>query len=126
MIIEPYNHYEILCLGSDKKTYRWHISTLPTKRAWKLVNIDVKAGFMISGFHILHVSKVPPLLQLNEDLLKTSVTKPFSEDEFQEAIYGSSFEYGVSPSYHQSFSCQICGGIVASNICTSCMFDWDS
>ncbi|MBN8194199.1 cold shock domain-containing protein [Bacillus sp. NTK074B] len=49
-----------------------------------------------------------------------------TEDEFLDSVATSGTHYAATPSFSQSYRCDICGGVVANDICTNCMFDWDS
>ncbi|WP_061810469.1 cold shock domain-containing protein [Rossellomorea vietnamensis] len=49
-----------------------------------------------------------------------------TEDEFLDSVALSGAHFAAVPSFSQSYRCDICGGVVANDICTSCMFDWDS
>jgi cold shock CspA family protein len=49
-----------------------------------------------------------------------------TENEFLDSVASSGAVYPAAPSFTKSYHCDICGGVVANDICTSCMFDWDS
>ena len=50
----------------------------------------------------------------------------FDESDFQNRVDLSGLDYAVRPVFSQAYSCDICGGIVANDRCTDCMFDWDA
>lgn len=132
MLIEPNKQYRVLCKkvsAIQLQQYVWHLDVKADKKAWKIVNQNVEVGSIVHGHLILSISDcTPDSISANyqnshsvceeEDLI--------SEEEFTDAINGSSFSYAASPFFGHSYRCQICNGVVANDICTDCMFDWDS
>lgn len=143
MIIHPFRKYVVSCLGSDKKTYRWHLWMEPYFKAWNVVDQEIKVGEVFKGHLILSVEDVTDkpygAMFSCMDLWKRSeksTNRKFEddlawpddvdEDEFERALASTDLCFAVDPSYSQSYRCQICGGVVANDICTQCCFDWDS
>lgn len=135
MIIKPFHKYIVLC-SKGNKTYRWYLNLEPQYKAWKIVNKHIQLGDNIKGYKIISMEEQPlginvklEELPWESDFSKESLNfwnKPIHKDEFDFYVNTSGIDFAVSPSYSQSYRCQICGGVVANNVCTECMFDWDS
>jgi hypothetical protein len=153
MLIKPFNKYVIVCKGRDQQLYRWHLKVEPWYKAWKVVNQEVQVGKKFKGYSILTIDNVTNTpygehfndLELwgkskqyndlkpenkteakyEEDFDSEFWEQPISEEDFDFAVSTSDLGFAATPSYGQSYRCQICGGIVANDICTDCMFDWD-
>lgn len=126
MLIEAFKKYIVLCKGPDHKVYRWNLDVVPGKKAWKVKDQIFKIGNMVKDHYIISIEEVKEVM--NEDCSDEEEfwEQPISEDEFDFAVGDSGIGFAVNPSFGQAYRCDICGGIVASDICTSCMFDWDS
>lgn len=127
MIIQPFKQYIVICKGVNNQQYRWYLNISPSMNAWKIVNEDIRIGETFKKHLILHIEEVHKnnILFDQEDEFEFW-DKPIAESEFKNAIRQSNLGFAVDPIYDQSYRCQICGGIVANDICTECMFDWDS
>lgn len=127
MLIKKNGKYRIISRGPENLIYEWNITISPVKKAWKLVNKDIKVGDILNGYTILSATTVyEPITEDTEyDKFQWSAS-PISEEEFDFAVYQSNLGYTIEPSFDQSYRCQLCDGIVANDVCTNCMFDWDS
>lgn len=151
MLIKPFRKYVVVCRGEDSDIYRWHLKVEPWYKAWKVANYSISVGDVFKGYFILYIDDVTykPYGEKFDDLKLWGKTTsendfiledskkdqknslefwevPISEYEFDFAVETSNIGFAAYPSYSQSFRCQICGGVVANDICTDCMFDWDS
>jgi hypothetical protein len=123
MLIKPNGKYIIISRDQNNLIHRWNLTIIPSKRAWKLAYKDINVGDVLNGYKILSIKKVyePPTEELDDEW-----DIPISEDEFDFAVSYSGIGFAVEPTYDESYRCPLCGGIVANDICTNCMFDWDS
>lgn len=150
MIIQPFRKYIVICRGDDGQSYRWNLVVEPGRRAWNILNEVIIVGHIFKGFMILSIQDVTdPNNVLEDDIVElfkqycipkfhdsdddemdidddVPWNKSISLDEFDFAISTSNVGYSAQPTFSQSYRCQICGGVVAGDICTDCMFDWDS
>lgn len=125
MLIKAFKKYIVLCKGPDNNLYRWNLDVVPGKKAWRVRDRDFKIGYTVKGYRILSIEEIPDLFEEcceEEEFFEP----PISEDEFDFAVGDSGIGFAVNPSFGQAYRCDLCGGIVASDVCTSCMFDWDS
>jgi hypothetical protein len=125
MLIKANGKYVIISQDSNNLIHQWNLTIVPGKRAWKLVNKDIKVGDVLNGYKILAIKTVyePPTIDLDDD---EWWKRPISRKEFDMSVYMSGIGFAVEPCYEASYRCQICGGVVANDICTQCMFDWDN
>ena len=128
MFIKANGKYRIIAKGPDTLIYEWNLTIIPSKRAWKIVSKDLKKGDMLNGYLILFIEDVSPKYSFKfyRDEEDYNWKRDITEEEFQYAVASSNLGFTVYPSLSQSYRCDICGGIVANDICTDCMFDWDS
>lgn len=135
MIIRPFHKYTVLC-SKGNKVYRWHLDLNPQNKAWKIVNRTIEVGDNIKGYEVLHVEEktfehsinpkdLPWYGDSSEDNLNFWKS-PITKDEFNLSVDMSGIGFAIRPHHGESYRCQLCGGVVANNICTDCMFDWDS
>lgn len=131
MVIQAFHKYIVLC-QKGQQLYRWHLDVTPWNNAWKILNEKIEVGSIFKGHFILSIEEIEGQKSFNEKLAINDEDDlefwehPISEEEFDCAVQESGIGFAVSPSYGQTFRCQICGGVVANDICTECMFDWDS
>lgn len=135
MLIKENGKYTIISKDSHGLTYKWSLTIIPSKRAWKLANKQVNPGDILNGYTVISALEghYPSFTKSNND--STPFTRnswcqeeklPISKGDFYDSVYTSGIDYAVEPSFHQAYRCDLCGGIVANDICTNCMFDWDS
>jgi hypothetical protein len=117
MLIKSNRKYEIICKDNSDLIHQWNLTIIPSKRAWKLNNQEIKPGDELNGYSILSVKK--KVCQYNDH---SSILK----EDFIHSVNTSGIRFAVDPTYQAAYCCQLCGGIVANDICTECMFDWDS
>ncbi|MBB6177312.1 hypothetical protein HNQ82_002145 [Anoxybacillus tengchongensis] len=120
MLIQPFKKYVVLCKGPDQKIYRWYLDVQPNHKAWKIVNEDIKVGEKFKGYFILSIDDITNDMSNSNQVQHKK--DPFKE--FKKPVSIEQFDFDSIPSY--SYTCQICGGVVRNDICTTCMFDWDS
>lgn len=114
----------------NNKQYRWDLNLKPKNKAWKVVNQNITEGSIFKGYYILSIADVTldnlfVTFDFNSDDFVPS-KKSFSKRKYEEEVSLSNIGYASRPSYDTSYTCFICGGIVAGDRCTSCMFDWDN
>lgn len=131
MLIKPNKQYQVLCKRADAdhfQLYIWELDLKIGNRAWRIVNQEIEVGSIIHGHLVLSIVDCTPISSsvTYQDSNFTVENDQISEEEFINAINSSSFSYAASPFSGQSYRCQICNGVVANDICTDCMFDWDS
>ncbi|OXS74183.1 hypothetical protein [Domibacillus enclensis] len=124
MLIRPYHRYTVLVEDSNHIQYVWHLNVLPHKKAWRVANLEMNWATVFKGYLILDIEELDGAeVGIDEE---TDEDLHISMDDFHMAVGMSGIGYAVDPLYSTSYRCQICGGIVANDICTDCMFDWDS
>lgn len=126
MKIKAFRTYTVICKGTDQKTYRWHLKVEPGYIAWKAVNQHIIPKKTFKGYLIISIDDVTTASPTTHLTDPPGFKKAISEKEFNFTLSQSEIDFSVRPSYSQSFRCQMCGGVVTNDICTDCMFDWDS
>lgn len=125
MLIEAFKKYTVICKGTNQKTYRWHLRVEPGYKAWKIVNHDITPKEIFNGYFIISIDVTTDKTSKSE-CIKVPFNKPISTNAFHTSVAQSGLGFAATPSISQSYRCQMCGGIVANDICTDCMFDWDN
>lgn len=137
MIIEPYKTYVVICKGPDNQIYQWNLNTTPGRKAWKILHRDIQPNTIFYNHYILSIENVST--ELTSDFMKHVIapleepstedyaqkTKPISANEAMSAT--AELGFPVQFAYTTAtYRCQFCNGVVVNDICSECMFDWDS
>jgi len=133
MKIEAYKRYTVLCRkinGIQNIIYQWDLIVEPHHKAWRILGENISVGQVFKGHLILSIEEVEhKMIQYKKDYPYENDyawTRPINEDEFNFSVLQSNIGFAVAPIYEASYRCQLCGGVVANDICTACMFDWDN
>lgn len=122
MLIQSYQKYEVLCKNvASGVLYRWHLNVIPGNKAWKVVYMDLRSKTLIKGYSIIYIKD----LEDNNFTVSKREARTFNKTDFHNKVDRSDLGYAARPLFSQAYKCDICGGVVANNICTDCMFDWD-
>ena len=133
MKIQAHKRYHLLCRKINdiqNITYLWDLVIEPYHKAWRILGEDIYVNQIFKEHHILSIEEVDckPIQQKNHLPYEDDYewTRPIDRDEFNFSVLQSNIGFAVAPVYDASYRCQFCGGVVANDICTACMFDWDN
>lgn len=131
MKIQPYRHYVVHCKQANQTYCIWNLIVLPGYKSWRIIGEDIQVNTYFYDHLILSIEDITDTERSKVKVVTNDCEPeinpweaPISLDDYHEAVRTAGFY--LNPCYGSTYRCQICNGVVINDICSECMFDWNS